>query len=205
MHPHVMKKSQAEVRQVLDKKGMIHEAGLQELSYLKVVVKESLRLYPPAPLLVRQGFQESVLIAGYQIPKKSKIMINVTAISQDPRNWTEPERFYPDRSSNKTFDHKGPNFDYIPFGGERRICPGISFGSIVVDFLLASLLYHFDWKLPNGIKPQDLDMCEKFGSVVTRQNHLHLIPIAFTNPKMGCVIICFLRRRTRTRVHIYAS
>jgi flavonoid 6-hydroxylase len=59
------------------------------------------------------------------------------------------------------------------------MCPGITFGMVNVEYPLALLMYYFDWKLPNGLKNEDLDMSETFGSVVARKDDLHLIPITY--------------------------
>ncbi|XP_019425397.1 PREDICTED: cytochrome P450 71D9-like [Lupinus angustifolius] len=177
--PRVMKKAQAEVREVFDKDGKVNERDLEKLEYLKYVVKETLRLHPPASLLLPRECRQACEIKGYHIPLKSKVLVNAWAIGRDPKYWTDPETFYPERFSVSSFDYKGTNFEYIPFGAGRRICPGIIFGLINVELPLALLLYHFDWKLPIGMKDGDLDMSETFGSVVTRKDDLYLIPTAY--------------------------
>ncbi|XP_052107574.1 cytochrome P450 71D9-like [Arachis duranensis] len=134
-----------------------------ELKYLKSVVKETLRLHPPAPLLIPRECREACEINGYHIPVKSKVTVNAWAIGRDPNYYCEPERFYPERFTDSTIDCKGSNFEYIPFGAERRICPGIKLGLINVELALAYLLYHFDWEPPNGVKCEDLNMTEQFG------------------------------------------
>ncbi|XP_027342060.1 cytochrome P450 71D11-like [Abrus precatorius] len=176
--PRVMKKAQVEVREVFNMKGMVDEICIDELKYLKSVVKETLRLHPPAPLLIPRENGQACEIHGYHIPIKSKIFVNAWAIGRDPNFWTEPERFYPERFIDSSIDYKGNNFEYIPFGAGRRICPGSTFGLINVELALAFLLYHFDWKLPNGMESEELDMTEEFGVTVRRKDDLYLIPIS---------------------------
>ncbi|KAL2347892.1 hypothetical protein Fmac_001892 [Flemingia macrophylla] len=160
--PRVMKKAQDEVRKVFNMKGRVDGTCINELKYLKSVVKETLRLHPPGPLLLPRKCTQACKINGYHIPIKSTVIVNAWAIGRDPNYWTEPERFYPERFIGSSINYNGNNFEYIPFGAGRRICPGSTFGLINVELTLASLLYHFDWKLPNGKKNEDLDMTEEF-------------------------------------------
>ena len=96
-----------------------------------------------------------------------------------PNHWNEAERFYPDRFLESGIDFKGNDFQFIPFGAGRRICPGMAFALPNIELPLAQLLYHFDWKLPNGMKEEELDMEEAFGLTVRRKNDLILIPIRY--------------------------
>ncbi|MQL41643.1 cytochrome P450, partial [Escherichia coli] len=102
-------------------------------------------------------------INGYDIPAKSKVLINVWAIGRDPKCWTEAESFHPERFLNSSLDFKGSDYEFIPFGSGRRMCPGITFATPNMELPLAQLLYHFDWKLPNGMKSEELDMIELSG------------------------------------------
>ncbi|XP_007022417.2 PREDICTED: cytochrome P450 71D10 [Theobroma cacao] len=178
-NPKVMKQAQAEVRQVFDRKGNVDEAGIHELKFLRLIVKETLRLHPAAPLLVPRECDEKCVISGYDILAKTKVIVNAWAIGRDSRYWKDAEKFNPDRFLDGSIDFRGTNFEYIPFGAGRRICPGISFALPNIELPLAQLLYHFDWMLPNGSKCEDLDMTECFGLSVRRKNDLFLIPIPY--------------------------
>ncbi|XP_058788017.1 cytochrome P450 71D9-like [Vicia villosa] len=177
--PRIMKKAQDEVREVFKMKGRVDENYINKLNYLKSVVKETLRLHPPVPLLLPRECGQTCEINGYHIPIKTKVIVNAWAIARDPKYWTEPERFYPERFIDSNIDYKGSNFEYIPFGSGRRICPGSTFGLRNVDLTLAMLLYHFDWKLPSGTKSEELDMTEQFGITVGRKDDLLLIPFVY--------------------------
>ncbi|KAL5548602.1 hypothetical protein UlMin_003833 [Ulmus minor] len=183
--PEVMKKAQDEVREVFSRKGSVDETGISEMKYLKAVVKDTLRLHPSAPLLLPRECGEECNINGYEIPFKTKVIVNAWEIGRDPKYWDEPKNFKPERFLESSIDYKGKNFEYIPFGAGRRICPGISFGLINVELPLAMLLYHFDWKLPVGTKPEKLDMTESFGITVRRKDDLILIPIAYHPSPVG--------------------
>ncbi|XVF77105.1 hypothetical protein PTKIN_Ptkin14bG0013600 [Pterospermum kingtungense] len=180
-NPRVMQKAQAEVRQVFNRKGNVDVEGLHELEYLKLVIKETLRLHPPLPLLIPRENSQSCKINGYDIPVKSKVIINAWAIGRNSDCWSEAERFYPERFVNSSIDHKGANFEFIPFGAGRRMCPVMLYGMANVELPLARVLYHFDWKLAGGRKMEDLDMDEVFGSVVRRKNDLCLVPTPYSS------------------------
>lgn len=181
-NPRVMEKAQAEVRQAFDKNGNVDEIGLHELQYLKLVVKETLRLHTPLPLLLPRECGERCKILGYDIPKGSKVIVNAWAIARDPWYWNDAESFYPERFLDSSIDYKGNYFEYIPFGAGRRICPGMLFGIANIELPLAQLLFHFNWKLPNGEQNNDLDMAENFGGSVRRKNDLFLVPTPYRPP-----------------------
>ena len=136
-------------------------------------------MHLPGPLLIPRVCAQACEIDGYHIPIKSRVIINAWAIGRDPKYWTDPDKFYPERFIDSSVDYKGTNFEYIPFGAGRRICPGMNYGIANVKLALALLLYHFDWKLPNGMKNEDLDMTELFGAAVVRKDDMYLIPIIY--------------------------
>ncbi|XP_024930844.3 desmethyl-deoxy-podophyllotoxin synthase-like [Ziziphus jujuba] len=185
-HPKVMEKAQAEVRKLCQgNKRLIHEDDIQKLSYLKLVIKETLRLHPPVPLLLPRECREACKIDGYEIPLKTRVIVNAWAIGRDPEYWNDAESFIPERFGGSSIDYKGTDFEYIPFGAGRRMCPGIAFGMANVELPLANLLYHFNWKLPTGIQPENLDMTEAFGATVGKKNDLYLIATPFASSPLS--------------------
>jgi len=176
-NPRVMEKAQEEVRRVYGNKGYVDETELHQLTYLKSIIKETLRLHPSVPLLVPRENRERCQINGYEIPSKSRVIINAWAIGRNPEYWIEAESFKPERFLNNSIDFRGTDFEFIPFGAGRRICPGITFAIPNVELPLAQLLYHFDWKLPNEMKNDELDMTESEGITLRRKNDLCLVPI----------------------------
>ncbi|KAF8722227.1 hypothetical protein HU200_022535 [Digitaria exilis] len=95
-------------------------------------------------------------------------VVKVWAMGRDKDTWLEPEKFMPERFLGKTVDLRGGDFDLIPFGGGRRICPGMPLAIRMVHLLLASLLNHFTWKLPAEVERNGVDMAEKFGLTLTK-------------------------------------
>ncbi|KAM3360296.1 cytochrome 71D7-like [Capsicum galapagoense] len=174
-NPRTFTKAQTEVRDAFRDKVTFDTNDVDELKYLKLVIKEALRLHPPVPLLVPRECREETCINGYTIPVKTKVMVNVWALGRDPKYWDDAESFIPERFEQCSVDFLGNNFEYLPFGSGRRICPGISFGLANVYLPLAQLLYHFDWKLPTGIEPRDLDLTESVGIAAGRKSDLYLI------------------------------
>ncbi|KAH6838124.1 hypothetical protein C2S53_001215 [Perilla frutescens var. hirtella] len=176
-NPRVLKRAQDEVREVFDSKKNVNESYFDELKYLKLVIKETLRRHPPAPLLLPRESRERCEINGFEIPAGTRVLVNVWAMGRDPEYWEDPESFKPERFVEKAVDFKGNSYEYIPFGAGRKMCPGITFGLANVEMPLAMFLYYFDWILPHGIKPEDLDMTE-FNGVENRKKHnLCAIPL----------------------------
>ncbi|KAK4485846.1 hypothetical protein RD792_008493 [Penstemon davidsonii] len=171
-NPRVMAKAQDEVRKAFNGRKTIEETEIHALKYLKLVINETLRLHPSVSMIPR-SCREEFEINGYHIPLNANVIINIWSIGRDPNYWHNPESFEPERFETNSINFLGTNFEYLPFGSGRRICPGMNFGIANVEFLLAHLLYYFDWKLPQGVG--DLDMSEIDGFVVSRKSNLHLI------------------------------
>ncbi|KAI9118232.1 hypothetical protein K1719_010564 [Acacia pycnantha] len=153
-NPRVMKKVQGEIRKLYGEKEFISEEDIERLPYLRAVVKETLRLFPPAPLLG---------------PRESMEKCNIEGLIR--------ERFF-----DCSINFKGQDFELIPFGAGRRICPGIQMGVITVELMLANLVHCLDWELPDGIEEHDIDtevipgitMHKKNDLCVLAKNHVAL-------------------------------
>ncbi|CAN1809182.1 Desmethyl-deoxy-podophyllotoxin synthase [Linum perenne] len=182
-NPKAMQKLQTEIRKQVGQKGRVDHDDLGQLHYLKLVIKETLRLHPPGPLLPPRQAREDTMVNGYQIPEKTRIIINAWAIARDHPNWVEPEKFVPERfmlDDNGSSDYtKGLDFSMIPFGSGRRMCPGVQYGMTILSLCLANLVYCFDWELLRGVTTQNLDMSEDFGIVVRRKNQLVLMVVPY--------------------------
>lgn len=175
MNPQVMEKAQAEVRSAVGERRYVQESDLHQLPYMKSVIKEVFRLHPAAPVSVPRESIKDAIIDGYNIPAKSRIYVNVWAIGRDPMVWENPETFEPERFMGSSIDYKGQDYELIPFGAGRRICPAITFASAVIELALARLLHSFDWQLPPGIRAEDIDNTEAFGVTMHRTVPLHVI------------------------------
>ncbi|XP_054816187.1 cytochrome P450 71D10-like [Prosopis cineraria] len=176
-----MKKAQEEVRRLFGSKGYADESEFRHLKHASAVIKETLRLHPPLPLLLPRENSEGCEINGYELPPKTRVITNGWAIGRDPKYGHEAKRFEPERFLNASVDYnfKGTEFEYLSFGPGRRICLGVSFATVLVEITLCNLLYHFDWKLPDGLEHEKSDMTENSGPTVRRKNDLCLIPITY--------------------------
>ncbi|MED6112298.1 hypothetical protein PIB30_060406 [Stylosanthes scabra] len=174
-NPRVMNKVQEEIRNFGKKKDFLDEDDIKKCSYFKALMKEILRLYLPAPLLVPKETNEKCTIGGYEIPAKTIVYINGWAIHRNSETWKNPEEFYPERFLKSTIDFKGQDFELIPFGAGRRICPGMHMALVALDLLLANHLYSFDWELPEGVKIEDVDFEALPGLTQHKKNPLYLI------------------------------
>ncbi|KAA3455610.1 cytochrome P450 CYP736A12-like protein [Gossypium australe] len=154
-HPRVMLKLQKELERIIGKR-MVEENDLPKLEYLDMVVKETLRLYPVAPMLIPRESMEDIVIDGCYIPKKSRVIVNIWAIGRDPNAWSNNvEELFPKRFINRNIELHEHDFELIPFGSSRRVCPGRKLTLITVKLILAQLVHCFDWELPGGMSPNE--------------------------------------------------
>ncbi|XLT47917.1 hypothetical protein HN873_040521 [Arachis hypogaea] len=173
-NPRVMKKVQEEIRNFGGQKDFLEEENIQKCIYFKAVMKETLRLHLPVPLVPKET-NKTCIINGYEIPSKTIVYVNAWAIHRDPEAWKHPYEFYPERFLGSDIDFLGQHFELIPFGAGRRICPGMHMGLASLDLILANLLYSFDWELPEGMKIEDIDTQMLPGITQHKKNPLYLI------------------------------
>ncbi|EYU29507.1 hypothetical protein ABFS82_04G164800 [Erythranthe guttata] len=176
-NPLIMKKVQTEVRQLatIDNKDLLDEDDISNLPYLRAVIKETFRLYPPAPLLSPRETIQKCRINGYEIEPGTLVYLNAWAIGRDPQTWENPNEFLPERFLKCDIDLKGKDPELIPFGIGRRRCPGISIGVAKIEIALANLLRSFDWELPVGMKEEDIDFDVLPGMTMHKKNALCVV------------------------------
>lgn len=179
-NPSSMKRLQHELENMVGMNKHVEETDLAKMPYLDNVVKETLRLYPVGPLLVPHESLQDVVVDGYYIKKKTRVIVNAWAIGRDPKVWSDnAEMFCPERfelDGNNVVDIKGRDFRLLPFGSGRRGCAGIQLGLTSVKLVLAQLVHCFNWELPKGMLVDELDMSEKFDLSMPRSHHLLAVP-----------------------------
>ncbi|KAM3337169.1 geraniol 8-hydroxylase isoform X1 [Capsicum galapagoense] len=175
--PKILKKAKDELAEIIEKEKLVEEADVSRLPYLQCIIKEVLRMHPPAPFLGPRKVEQDVELCGYIISKGSQVLINVWEIGRDSNFWEDPLVFKPERFWNSKLDVRGQDFGLIPFGAGRRICPGLSLALRMVSVMLGSLLNSFNWKLEADINdPEELDMEERFGITLAKVQPLRAIP-----------------------------
>ncbi|KAI3793666.1 hypothetical protein L1987_36286 [Smallanthus sonchifolius] len=171
----VMQKLQSEIRNHTGRKQNVDEVDILKMTYLKMVVKETLRMHPPAPLLMVHESLSHCQVDGYDVLPKTSALINEWGIGRDLRVWGDnAAEFYPERFENFEVD-----FEMVPFGGGRRSCPAMNISLASVELVIANLLYSFNWEVGYGMKNEDLNM-EEVGSLVVRKKFpLCLVPTKY--------------------------
>ncbi|VFQ75135.1 unnamed protein product [Cuscuta campestris] len=153
-NPEAMRKLRSEIDNVVvvgrpdQQRCLVKESDLPKLPYLRRVVNETLRLHPPAPLLLPHCSSEDCVIGGYDVPRNTILMVNAWGLHRDPAVWEEPEKFLPERFGATEEAELGENgWKFLPFGMGRRACPGNNMGLRMVSLALAALVQCFDWEI----------------------------------------------------------
>uniref|UniRef100_A0A1D1YW28 Cytochrome P450 84A1 n=1 Tax=Anthurium amnicola TaxID=1678845 RepID=A0A1D1YW28_9ARAE len=184
--PEDMKRVQQELAAAVGLDRKVQEGDLEKLPFLKSCLKETLRLHPPIPLLLHET-AEDCEVAGYRVPARTRVMVNVWAIGRHATAWEDPHAFKPSRffDARDAPDFRGSCFEFIPFGSGRRSCPGMQLGLYSLELAVAQLLHCFTWELPDGMKPCELDMGDVFGLTAPRAVRLVAVP----TPRVTCSLL----------------
>ncbi|KAJ0818751.1 putative cytochrome P450 [Helianthus annuus] len=152
-NPETLKRAQEELNLHVGRKRLVDESDIKNLVYLQAIVKETLRLYPPAPISLLHESTDDCIVGGYTVPKGTIFIANLWKLHHDPDVWSDPFQFRPERflTDKKGIDVKGQHYELLPFGSGRRMCPGVSFALPSVHLTLASLIQGFELaKSSNG-------------------------------------------------------
>ncbi|KAK3034504.1 hypothetical protein RJ639_032493 [Escallonia herrerae] len=178
--PNLFKNATEELDRVTSRERWVKEKDFPQLPYLDAILKETMRLHPVAVMLARHLALEDCNVAGYDLRKGTRVFINTWGIGRDPMLLNAPEKFQPERFLGKEIRVKGQNFELLPFGSGRRMCSGYSLVLKMMRSSLANMLYGFNWKLPDGMKMEDLSMEETYGLATPRKFPL----VALSEPRL---------------------
>ncbi|XP_024527089.1 ent-kaurene oxidase 2 [Selaginella moellendorffii] len=151
--PKLQEKLYNEIKRVVGDERMVSEDDLPNLPFLNAVIKETLRKYSPVPILPPRYIHEQVELGGYTIPAGYQLIVNIFGIHHDPKRWSNPETWDPSRFlgvEGGSFDMGLTDMRLMPFGGGKRICAGMAQVFYVVPMIIATLVQHFEWTLPQG-------------------------------------------------------
>ncbi|KAF9588101.1 hypothetical protein IFM89_007577 [Coptis chinensis] len=169
-HPEIFEQATEELDRVIGRNRWVEETDIPNLPYIKSIMLETMRMHPVAPLLAPHLARENCKVHGCDILRGTRVFVNTWSIGRDPTLWDAPNEFRPERFKGREIDVvKGQNFELLPFGSGRRMCPGYTLGLKLIESGLANLLHGFTWELPNQMEPQDLNMEEVFGLSVPKK------------------------------------
>ncbi|GJQ91243.1 cytochrome P450 CYP82D47-like protein [Tanacetum coccineum] len=149
-NPKALKMAQEELDAHVGRDRLVEESDITNLVFLQAIIKETLRLHPPSQISPARESIDNCVVAGYNIPKGTRLIVNLWKLHRDPNVWSDPDQFQPERflTSNKDIDYQGQQYEYLPFGSGRRMCPGVSFAIKTLHFTLASALQGFELAKP---------------------------------------------------------
>jgi cytochrome P450 len=147
-YPGVQERLREEVAAVLGGRAATLE-DVPLLTFAGTVVKESLRIYPPTPVLINREAITEVEIGGYRLPRGTLAILSSYVTQRDPRWFPEPERFDPDRFGRGRVDDI-PDYAYFPFGAGPHVCVGNTFAMMEITLVVATLVQRFQLELTPG-------------------------------------------------------
>ncbi|PIA32992.1 hypothetical protein AQUCO_04200027v1 [Aquilegia coerulea] len=168
-NPQVIKKAQAEIDVQVEKGRLLNESDINKLPYLHCIINETLRMYPAGPLLVPHESSEDCVVAGFNVPRGTMLLVNMWGIQNDSKLWDEPSRFKPERFEGLKGTRDG--FKFMPFGSGRRGCPGEGLAMRIVPLALGALIQCFDWE---RIGEEMVDMSEGLGITLPKAQPLEV-------------------------------
>ncbi|EEF30898.1 cytochrome P450, putative [Ricinus communis] len=177
-YPTIQARILEEIKAVTGDEGeCIKEEDLQKMPYLKAVILEGLRRHPPGyALATPHAVTEDIELGGYTVPKGTAANFLIADMGRDPNIWDDPMEFKPERFSRneaQDFDVTGiREIKMMPFGAGRRICPGYGLAMLHLEYLVANLVWQFEWRPVNG---EDVDLTEKYGITISMKNPLRVL------------------------------
>ncbi|KAF2324306.1 hypothetical protein GH714_012161 [Hevea brasiliensis] len=167
-HPKALQKAQAEIDNIMGQNRLINESYLAHLPYIRGIISETLRMYPPGPLLMPHESSQDCTVGGYWVPGGTMLFVNLWAMQNDPKTWVDPGEFKPERFGSCEGMRDG--FRFMPFGTGRRGCPGEGLAMSIVGLALGSLIQCFEWE---KIGEEMVDMKERSGLNFTKDQPLY--------------------------------
>lgn len=173
-NPNVQSKLYDEIVKTVGKDRKVDEKDIEKMPYLNAVTKELLRKHPPTYFVLSHAVTEPSKLAGYDIPLGTTVEFFTPPIGNDPKMWSDPEKFNPDRfiTGGEDADITGvTGVRMMPFSVGRRICPGASMATIHLNLMIARLVQEFEW----SAYPEDdskVDFSEKLEFTVVMKNPL---------------------------------
>ncbi|KAA8528592.1 hypothetical protein F0562_035947 [Nyssa sinensis] len=166
-----LRKAQEELDIHVGSDRQVESSDLKNLINIQAILKETLRLYP---ITGPRESMEDCIVGGYKIPKGTRLLVNFWKLHRDPRVWSDPSEFQPERflTSHKDVDVRGQHFEFIPFGSGRRMCPGTSLAMQHMELTLASLLHGFEFETPLN---EPIDMTQSFGQTNPKATPLEVL------------------------------
>ncbi|KAL0360760.1 UNVERIFIED_CONTAM: cytochrome [Sesamum radiatum] len=177
---HTLTRAQEELDKHIGKEKLVKDSDIEKLPYIQAIIKETLRIQPSAPLQPPRESVKDCTVAGYHIPAGTRLMVNIWKLHRDPRVWADPLEFRPERflTKHKEVDVQGKHFELLPFGGGRRICPGISFALRLTKLTLATFLHGFEIE---KVLDEAIDMTGTYGSTNMKATPLEV----FLKPRLS--------------------
>ncbi|PIA50741.1 hypothetical protein AQUCO_01200166v1 [Aquilegia coerulea] len=176
-HPRVLATLREELDKVIGRERWVQENDFPQMPYLEAIIKETLRLHLPSPMLAPHFALEDCNVAGYDISKETIIFINSWSIGRHPDHWDDPYEFKPERFlQGSEINMTGQDFTLLPFGSGRRGCPGYTLALRLVRTTVGNMFHGFNWIFPEGMRSEDICMVERFGLTTCPEVPISIIP-----------------------------